>query len=93
MAFKNDPIGFAIHEFLLHKSDPNIIVKSDLCEDDVIPVNYLFRSFEEMPDIEKFALTLQKLSGKKHSLHNIANVLIENNFINQVQYNKIIDLK
>lgn len=58
MSFENDPIGLAIHDFQKDDFDPDIIVKSDLCEDDVLPVSYLFRTFEQMPDIEKFALSL-----------------------------------
>lgn len=58
MSFKNDPIGLAIQDFQKGDFDPDIIVKSDLCEDDVLPVPYLFRTFEQMPDIEKFALSL-----------------------------------
>ena len=56
MAFINDPIGKAIHDYTQSKSTENIIVKSDLCEDDVLPVPYLFRDFDNMPEIEQFAL-------------------------------------
>ena len=42
MAFENDPIGYAISEFSEKNAAENIIVFSDLCDDDVIPVNYLF---------------------------------------------------
>lgn len=41
--FENDPVGRAIHDYILNQHDENIIVKSSLCEDDVIPVSYLFR--------------------------------------------------
>jgi len=58
MAFENDPIGCAISEFSEKNAAENIIVYSDLCDDDVIPVNYLFRSFDAMPDLEKTALNL-----------------------------------
>jgi SAM-dependent methyltransferase len=51
-----DPIGKAILDYSKQKHDENIIVKSELCDDDIIPVNYLFRSFEEFPEIEKIAL-------------------------------------
>ena len=56
MKFDNDPVGYAIHDFDKDLSNANIIVKSDLCEDDVLPVPYLFRDFNEMPEIEQFAL-------------------------------------
>ena len=55
---KNDPIGCAIIDYSNNDFDENIIVSSDLCEDDIIPVKTLFRSFEEMPLIEKKAIEL-----------------------------------
>lgn len=55
---KNDPIGYAITDYSNNDFDENIIVSSDLCEDDIIPVKTLFRSFEEMPLIEKKAIEL-----------------------------------
>ena len=56
MKYENDPIGFAIQDYLLKNSQEEIIVKSDLCEDDILPVHYLFRGIDDMPDVEKFAL-------------------------------------
>jgi len=56
MRFEKDPIGYAIHDYNLTGTAESIIVKSDLCEDDVMPIPYLFRTYEQMPDIEKFAL-------------------------------------
>lgn len=53
-----DPLGLSIEEFSRQKNKPYITVQCDICEDDVIPVKYLFRTFEEMPDIEKMALQL-----------------------------------
>ena len=58
----HDPIGQAILDFVESKSSTNIIVESDLCDDDVIATNYLFRTYEEMPEIERVALS--KASGK-----------------------------
>jgi SAM-dependent methyltransferase len=55
-----DPIGFAIEDFVKGTAEENIIVKCDLSEDDVIPVQYLFRSEEELPEIEKVALSQVK---------------------------------
>ena len=55
-----DPIGFAIQEYSKKRKPEDIIVSSDICEDDIIPVEVLFRNFEEMPDIEKEALALCK---------------------------------
>jgi SAM-dependent methyltransferase len=60
--FKDDPIGYAIHDFAKDGNADSIIVKADLCEDDVMPVEYLFRSFEEMPELEQLAL--KKATGK-----------------------------
>ncbi len=58
MNFVKDPIGLAISDFTQKKENPDITVKSDLCEDDYMPVPYLFRSYENMPPIEKKALDL-----------------------------------
>ena len=52
----NDPIGQAILDYSNTGINKNIIVKSDICDDDIIPSEYLFRSFEEMPPIEQLAL-------------------------------------
>jgi 2-polyprenyl-3-methyl-5-hydroxy-6-metoxy-1,4-benzoquinol methylase len=58
MDFEQDPIGLAISDFIQKKETPDITVHSDLCDDDFMPVPYLFRSFENMPPIEKRALDL-----------------------------------
>lgn len=49
-------MGQAILDFSKTKKSTNIIVSSDLCDDDVIPSAHLFRSFKEMPELEKIAL-------------------------------------
>lgn len=59
---KNDPIGKAILDYVKGEHDENIIVRSELCEDDVIPVSYLFRSYKYFPEIEKEAL--KRCSGR-----------------------------
>ena len=51
-----DPLGKAIQEYAKSGVNKDIIVRSEICEDDVIPSSYLFRSFEEMPAIEQIAL-------------------------------------
>ncbi|MFZ9027677.1 MAG: class I SAM-dependent methyltransferase [Crocinitomicaceae bacterium] len=56
MSDLQDPIGKAILDYAKQEHDENIIVRSELCDDDVIPVKYLFRSFDEFPEIEKIAL-------------------------------------
>lgn len=56
MEIKNDPVGAAIREFMQGETGAEIVVESNLTEDDVIPVRYLFRSPEEMPELELLAL-------------------------------------
>lgn len=56
MTPEKDAFGKAILDFAKTGIDKEIIVKSDLCDDDVIPTAYLFRGFEEMPEIEQVAL-------------------------------------
>jgi SAM-dependent methyltransferase len=60
METKNDPIGQAIADFVAHGFSENITVQSDLCDDDVLPVEYLFRPKDLMPKIEQKALSLAK---------------------------------
>ena len=55
-----DPIGQAILDYSKIKKPFDIIVSSDICDDDIIPIEVLFRSYKEMPDIEKKALDLCK---------------------------------
>jgi SAM-dependent methyltransferase len=52
----NDPMGQAILDYSRTKEDKNIIVSSEICEDDVISSAYLFRTLEDMPNIERVAL-------------------------------------
>ncbi len=54
----NDPIGLAIQDFTKGTNDQNIVVSSDICDDDIIPVEMLFRSYDEMPELEQLALSL-----------------------------------
>ncbi|MBC5774912.1 class I SAM-dependent methyltransferase [Pontibacter sp. KCTC 32443] len=53
---KNDPIGAAIKDYLHGKRKGSITVSCNLTEDDIIPVDYLFRQQEEMPELETIAL-------------------------------------
>lgn len=62
MQSKQDPIGAAILDFAATGKSQDIVVASDLCEDDVIASGYLFRSLKEMPALEKKALG--RCSGK-----------------------------
>ncbi len=52
----NDPMGQAALDYLAGKRNLEIIVQSNIIEDDVIPVDYLFRSLKNMPILEKKAL-------------------------------------
>jgi SAM-dependent methyltransferase len=55
-----DPIGKAIQEYAKTKKPDDIIVSSEICEDDIIPVEVLFRTFDEMPEIETLAVHTAK---------------------------------
>jgi len=57
-----DPIGVAIQEFAKTRKPDDIIVTSDICDDDIIPLEVLFRNYDEMPEIEQTAL--DHASGK-----------------------------
>ena len=53
---KGDPVGAAILDYIKTRKPDDIIVSSDICEDDVSPVEVLFRNQIEMPDLELMAL-------------------------------------
>lgn len=53
-----DAIGEALLAYYSHKDKTDIIVKSSITEDDIIPTTYLFRTFDEMPFIEQEALNI-----------------------------------
>ncbi|MAA57698.1 MAG: SAM-dependent methyltransferase, partial [Cryomorphaceae bacterium] len=55
---KNDPFGNAIIDFEKNRTPKIIRVSSDLCDDDELPIEYLFRTFDGMPAVEKKALEL-----------------------------------
>lgn len=57
-----DPIGVAIQEYASKRKPDDIIVTSDICDDDIIPLEVLFRNYDEMPEIEQTAL--DRASGK-----------------------------
>lgn len=62
MKMGKDPIGKAILDYAFTGKNADIIVKSDICDDDIIPSEYLFRSYDEMPRLEQIAL--KHCSGK-----------------------------
>lgn len=57
-----DPIGKAIADYVATKKPEDIIVSSEICEDDIIPIEVLFRTIEEMPDLEMEAI--KRATGK-----------------------------
>lgn len=59
---KPDIFGAAIKAYYHHQDKEDIVVHSPDFDDDVIPVDYLFRNFKEMPPLERTALA--KCSGK-----------------------------
>ena len=60
MKRKNDPMGRAIAEYQKTKTAERLRVFSPMFEEDEIPLRTLFRSFEEMPEIERKALGMAK---------------------------------
>ncbi|WP_430814703.1 class I SAM-dependent methyltransferase [Carboxylicivirga sp. RSCT41] len=58
----NDPLGQAALDYLSGKRGLEIKVQSNIVEDDVIPVDYLFRDYRHMPNLEQMALN--HCSGK-----------------------------
>lgn len=53
---KNDIFGSAMKAYFHHKDEEPIVVHSPDFDDDIISLPYLFRSFKEMPLLEKTAL-------------------------------------
>ena len=53
---QGDPIGQAILDYVKTNKPDDIIVTSEICEDDIIPIEVLFRTLEEMPDLEICAI-------------------------------------
>jgi len=57
-----DPMGAAISDYFRHQKAGKLRVFSSQFEEDEIPIDQLFRSFDEMPELEKIAL--QMANGK-----------------------------
>lgn len=55
---ERDPLGVAALTYFRTGDLTPVRVESDIAEEDCIPVEYLFRSLAEMPEIEKKALDL-----------------------------------
>jgi len=54
----DDPIGRAVYDFHFHSINQPIVVHSDDFDDDTIDTSYLFRSYKQMPALEKKAMSL-----------------------------------
>ncbi|MCC9017298.1 class I SAM-dependent methyltransferase [Flavobacterium lipolyticum] len=53
-----DLFGKAMYDFQTHNSPENIITETSISEEDEMSVDYLFRSYNEMPKLEQKALQL-----------------------------------
>jgi len=54
----DDPIGRAVYDFHFNSVNQPIIVHSDDFDDDSIEPSYLFRTYKQMPALEKKAMSL-----------------------------------
>lgn len=54
----DDPIGRAVYDFHFNSVNQPILVHSDDFDDDTIDASYLFRSYKQMPVLEKKAMNL-----------------------------------
>jgi len=57
---EQDPMGQAIYNYYHHKDETSVKVDTNITEGEELPVPYLFRSFDEMPLLEKKAMELVK---------------------------------
>ena len=55
---EHDPMGAAIYDYHKNIRTGTLVVRSSMFEDDEIPVEQLFRSFDDMPELEQIALEL-----------------------------------
>ncbi|HET6557614.1 MAG TPA: methyltransferase domain-containing protein [Prolixibacteraceae bacterium] len=56
----DDPMGRAVYDYHFNAVNQPIIVHSSDFDDDILDTGYLFRSYKEMPALEKKALSLCK---------------------------------
>lgn len=56
----DDPIGRAVYDYHFNSINQPITVHSDDFDDDTIDTDYLFRSYKQMPALEKKAMSLCK---------------------------------
>lgn len=57
---KKDPIGNAIWDYELQNQPEDIIVESDILDPDIIPIDYLFRTYNLFPPLEVRAMEMCK---------------------------------
>jgi hypothetical protein len=57
---ENDPMGQAIADYFNKQKGPKLWVSTQVTTTDELPVPYLFRTWQQMPEIEKKALQLSK---------------------------------
>jgi SAM-dependent methyltransferase len=57
-----DPFEHAFSDFMAGSHDESLLVRTNKGEDETMPVSYFFRTLDEMPEIEKMALS--ECSGK-----------------------------
>lgn len=55
---RKDPMGAAILDYIKYGRAGRLRVKSSMFEDDFMPVNHLFRTYEAMPRLEQMALDM-----------------------------------
>ena len=53
-----DPMGAAIADYFNHRKADKLRVFSSQFEEDEIPVNQLFRPYDEMPELEQIAFQI-----------------------------------
>ncbi|MFW6224194.1 MAG: methyltransferase domain-containing protein, partial [Bacteroidota bacterium] len=58
----NDIFGIAFLDYLKGEHNADILVNTDIAEDEKLPVRYFFRGFDEMPEWEQ--LVLRKCLGR-----------------------------
>ena len=71
---EKDLFGKALVDYLNGNHSEDIITSTNISEDDVLPLPYLFRSFKEMPELEQKALKNYYLKKELAKLvHRIVN--------------------
>ncbi|MBR9999477.1 MAG: SAM-dependent methyltransferase [Cyclobacteriaceae bacterium] len=58
MQMTEDILGRVLFDFLKHEGDQSILVHTSYGADETYDMKYFFRDFEDMPDLEQYALSL-----------------------------------